>query len=87
MRGDGIVAKGFFQRVFQSTPLHEGRRWINRTLQGVACFNPRPCMRGDVGQQVGLKVQGRFNPRPCMRGDSVHNRLNKFRAVSIHAPA
>ena len=54
---------------FQSTPLHEGRQTASLYKDHVACFNPRPCTRGDIQVIIGLNMYSRFNPRPCTRGD------------------
>ena len=36
----------------------------------IACFNPRPCARGDtLIRIVNLRRYLSFNPRPCARGD------------------
>src|SRR5690606_28157945 len=59
-------------RMFQSTPLREGRP-INPHAHFerlTRCFNPRPCARGDPRSAMSISIVcGRFNPRPCARGD------------------
>ena len=60
----------FNSRLFQSTPLREGRLRRALLYQPLQSFNPRPCVRGDRPLFVGGSGLPRFNPRPCVRGDA-----------------
>ena len=60
----------------------------HRSDRSDACFDPRPCARGDLhatGQQSGRPSC--FDPRPCARGDASARYRYHGDRVSIHAPA
>ena len=46
----------FPEMEFQSTPLHKGRHHKSPARRGFSCFNPRPCIRGDVEACLCLDV-------------------------------
>jgi len=73
--------------MFQSTPLREGRRYRAHPVCYGACFNPRPCARGDRLKRLKYMSFTGFNPRPCARGDFQLQALHRVCPVSIHAPA
>ena len=56
-------------KMFQSTPLREGRRGRRLPGKTFLCFNPRPCVRGDNKLLSSAGFQMSFNPRPGVRGD------------------
>ena len=88
-RGATLAArKGEVFKLFQSTPLHEGRpcSWCGGSPPH--SFNPRPCTRGDgwvPGEEGGMETfqsTPLHEGRPEKRGKALPELL-----VSIHAPA
>ncbi len=42
---------------FQSTPLREGRQNTREMTQALECFNPRPCVRGDISAVLAAYIK------------------------------
>ena len=88
VRGDsGAPPRWTWTRLFQSTPLREGRRLSLTGRRGTPNFNPRPCVRGDLARRWLRMSRAYFNPRPCVRGDVVTDPPYNINYISIHAPA
>ena len=74
-------------RIFQFTPLREGRRGGRKQLFPKWNFNSRPSARGDMFFSAATILPFNFNSRPSARGD-----LRTFvgstpqMPISIHAP-
>ena len=47
----GNVTSRLPAMIFQPTPLHEERPWINVAGSAAANFNPRPCTRSDIRER------------------------------------
>ena len=68
---DLAIATG--QKVFQFTPLREGRpRWLYTQPSFSRHFNSRPSARGDIFEAVHVVLGQYFNSRPSARGDTPH---------------
>ena len=73
--------------MFQSTPLHEGRP-MSLWLKNLGlCFNPRPCMRGDV-VLVSVSFFDLFQSTPLHEGrlliiKQIHH-LSVFQSTPLH---
>ena len=62
------------QKLFQFTPLCEGRLSSRRSLwTRMFYFNSRPCVRGDQPAAGRVCKYADFNSRPCVRGDEDDN--------------
>ena len=73
--------------VFQFTPLHEGRHWLQESGRSLLDFNSRPCMRGDEAITANFTKEAYFNSRPCMRGDRWARALRRssiFQFTPLH---
>ena len=77
----------FLAYMFQPTPLCEGRRTSATARLPRACFNPRPCARGDACY-TGVPVRFcRFQPTPLCEGRPRNGSASpRSQAVSTHAP-
>ena len=58
-------------RVFQFTPLREGRLSQKSITPVGDYFNSRPSARGDSGQRPPSLLNPHFNSRPSARGDAI----------------
>ena len=61
------------QRLFQFTPLREGRHARTEGVENGGYFNSRPSARGDRKTSVHLFRWFYFNSRPSARGDAMLN--------------
>ena len=74
-------------RLFQFTPLREGRREAQKSASQRRHFNSRPSARGDKHLCGALCAGLYFNSRPSARGDDAHGSYDgMYRDISIHAP-
>ena len=73
-------------RVFQFTPLREGRLSQKSITPVGDYFNSRPSARGDSGQRPPSLLNPHFNSRPSARGDARYLREDLSTFISIHAP-
>ena len=74
-------------RVFQFTPLREGRLSQKSITPVGDYFNSRPSARGDSGQRPPSLLNPHFNSRPSARGDFPRaSRCAQAAPISIHAP-
>ena len=54
--------------IFQFTPLREGRHWSAPTGNNGENFNSRPCVRGDLWNLEGGKIDSKFQFTPLREG-------------------
>ena len=74
-------------RLFQFTPLREGRRNSRKSRLMGRYFNSRPSARGDGVVKDGRIHQRDFNSRPSARGDGLPGVYPPgMTRISIHAP-
>ncbi|SFL91240.1 hypothetical protein SAMN05421830_10922 [Desulfomicrobium norvegicum] len=74
-------------KLFQSTPLREGRRSVVVPTYDSRWFQSTPLREGRLRRRRHDGKHHRFNPRPCERGDADSSTNAAALAVSIHAPA
>ena len=73
-------------KIFQFTPLREGRRQHPPSCPTRTYFNSRPSARGDASAPEGVFVRINFNSRPSARGDNARIPAPVRQPISIHAP-
>ena len=74
-------------RIFQFTPLREGRLPGCAASPSRCYFNSRPSARGDVRPSATQTFLCNFNSRPSARGDRAGHPLQCGCAISIPAPS
>ena len=86
-RGDGINTPDDITKLFQFTPLREGRRHPRDFHNRLFYFNSRPSARGDHAECHNQHGYKDFNSRPSARGDVdwTDDEVWEF-LISIHAP-
>jgi len=82
-----ICSGSFVASLFQSTPLREGRPIEISGPVEYACFNPRPCARGDGPHSTHLRQRDVSIHAPARGATGSRRRERPGRTVSIHAPA
>ena len=73
-------------RLFQFTPLREGRRASCSRVTMMFLFQFTPLREGRPHVDVALKLANHFNSRPSARGDISGLLHSDGRNISIHAP-
>ena len=73
-------------RIFQFTPLREGRQGCQEAIDAIMHFNSRPSARGDPRRNLHRIHLQHFNSRPSARGDLMRFISFFLSSISIHAP-
>ena len=87
-RGDGVsVRKRGISKIFQFTPLREGRRQRRRSRwKSSGNFNSRPSARGDDAPPEPMEVLRQFQFTPLREGRQSAAATRGGTPISIHAP-